>query len=120
MKRKLLSKFIQCRCDINEWRFADPARVTYNPSVQYLPLGLPGILRCFYESNPPILYMRWTKDNVNIVPDTAAGVETLKNNGSLYFDKIKEQHQGRYTCAPYNLHGSAGVSNIMEVLVRRK
>ncbi|KAG1679580.1 Protein turtle [Nymphon striatum] len=95
-----------------------PARVTYNPSVQYLPLGLPGILRCFYESNPPITHVRWTKDNRKILPDSAMGIETLRNNGSLFFEKIKDEHQGRYTCAPYNIHGTAGLSNIMEVLVR--
>ena len=32
--------------------------------------------------------------------------------------KVSPENQGRYTCTPYNVHGTAGSSGIMEVLVR--
>ncbi len=31
---------------------------------------------------------------------------------------MTQENQGRYTCTPYNVHGTAGSSAIMEVLVR--
>src|SRR5690606_3316402 len=31
-----------------------PARVVFSPTVQYLPLGLSGLVRCFVQANPPV------------------------------------------------------------------
>lgn len=39
-------------------------------------------------------------------------------NGSLLFTRVNESHQGKYTCTPYNAHGTQGSSGHMEVLVR--
>lgn len=37
-----------------------------------------------------------------------------------YFDmQVNQNHQGRYTCTPYNAHGTQGSSGHMEVLVRK-
>lgn len=41
------------------------------------------------------------------------------NNGSLLFTRVNENHQGRYTCTPYNAQGTQGSSGPMEVLVRK-
>lgn len=41
------------------------------------------------------------------------------NNGSLLFTRVNENHQGRYTCTPYNAQGTQGSSGQMEVLVRK-
>jgi hypothetical protein len=32
--------------------------------------------------------------------------------------QVSQENQGRYTCTPYNVHGTAGSSAVMEVLVR--
>lgn len=40
-------------------------------------------------------------------------------NGSLLFDPVSDEHQGRYTCTPYNSQGTQGSSGTMEVLVRK-
>ncbi|XP_015914377.1 protein turtle [Parasteatoda tepidariorum] len=94
-----------------------PARVTYSPTIQYLPSGLSGILRCYVQANPPFQFINWTKDRRPFDPNANPGVITL-NNGSLLFQRVSHEHQGRYRCTPYNIHGTAGTSNIMEVLVR--
>lgn len=41
------------------------------------------------------------------------------NNGSLLFTRVNQNHQGRYTCTPYNAQGTQGSSGHMEVLVRK-
>lgn len=41
------------------------------------------------------------------------------NNGSLLFTRVNQNHQGRYTCTPYNAQGTQGSSGPMEVLVRK-
>lgn len=94
-----------------------PARVTYSPTIQYLPLNMPGIIRCFVQANPPLQFVTWTKDRRPFEPSSNPGVETL-NNGSLLFHKVSLEHQGLYRCTPYNIHGTSGMSNVMEVLVR--
>lgn len=96
---------------------SDPARVTYSPTIQYLPLGLSGIVRCFVQANPSFQFITWTKDRRPFEPSTNPGVVTL-NNGSLSFQRVIQENQGRYRCTPYNIHGTAGTSNVMEVLVR--
>lgn len=42
-----------------------------------------------------------------------------KRNGSLFFNKISDEHGGRYTCTPYNTSGTAGSSPIIHVIVQR-
>ncbi|XP_035210600.1 protein turtle-like isoform X3 [Stegodyphus dumicola] len=94
-----------------------PARVTYSPTIQYLPLGLSGVVRCYVQASPPFQFITWTKDRRPFDPNATPGVVTL-NNGSLLFQRVTHKHQGRYRCTPYNIHGTAGTSNVMEVLVR--
>lgn len=95
----------------------DPARVYYSPTIQYLPLGLSGIVRCFIQASPPFQFVTWTKDRRPFDPNSTPGVVTL-NNGSLLFHKVSHEHQGIYRCTPYNIHGSSEPSQGMEVLVR--
>ena len=98
-------------------RSLDPARVTYSPTIQYLPLGLSGVVRCYVQASPPIQFITWSKDNRPFDPNATPGVVTL-NNGSLLFQRVSHKHQGRFRCTPYNIHGTAGTSTVMEVLVR--
>lgn len=75
------------------------------------------MVRCFVQANPSFQFITWTKDRRPFDPNATPGVVTL-NNGSLVFQRVSQEHQGRYRCTPYNIHGTAGMSNVMEVLVR--
>lgn len=66
---------------------ADPARVTFTPTVQYLPLKLSGIVRCHVEAHPPFQFITWTKDKRIFDPFETPNVGVLKN-GSLLFEKV--------------------------------
>ncbi|XP_076310324.1 protein turtle-like isoform X3 [Tachypleus tridentatus] len=94
-----------------------PARVVHSPSPQYLPLGNPGMVICDVKSNPPFQFVTWTKDSTPYQVDEHHGVISLKN-GSLLIQRVSHVHQGMYRCTPYNIHGTAGTSNRMEVFVR--
>ncbi|XP_076068866.1 immunoglobulin superfamily member turtle isoform X3 [Oratosquilla oratoria] len=94
-----------------------PARVTFTPTVQYLPFRQEGIVKCFIKSNPKLQFVTWIKDKRLYDPENEDGVLKL-NNGSLLFTRVNQSHQGRYSCTPYNRHGTAGSSGDMEVLVR--
>lgn len=97
--------------------FSDPARVYYSPTIQYLPYGLSGIVRCYIRASPSFQFVTWTKDRRPFDPNSTPGVVTL-NNGSLLFNRVSHEHQGIYRCTPYNIHGSSEPSQAMEVLVR--
>lgn len=81
--------------------FADPAKVTFTPSVQYLPFRLAGVVQCHIKANPPLQYVTWTKDKRLLEPYQTKDI-VIMNNGSLLFTRVNQNHQGRYTCTPYN------------------
>ncbi|KAL5281052.1 IGSF9B family protein [Megaselia abdita] len=95
-----------------------PAKVTFTPSIQYLPFRLQGIVNCYIKSNPPLQYVTWTKDKRLLEPYQTKEIVVM-NNGSLLFTRVNENHQGRYTCTPYNAQGTQGSSGPMEILVRK-
>ncbi|XP_015173478.1 PREDICTED: protein turtle-like isoform X4 [Polistes dominula] len=95
-----------------------PAKVAFTPTVQYLPFRLAGVVQCYIKANPQFQYVTWTKDKRLLEPYQAKEI-VIMNNGSLLFTRVNENHQGRYTCTPYNAHGTQGSSAPMEVLVRK-
>ncbi|XP_055837276.1 protein turtle isoform X8 [Episyrphus balteatus] len=95
-----------------------PAKVTFTPTVQYLPFRLAGVVQCYIKSNPPLQYVTWIKDKLLLEPYQTKDI-VIMNNGSLLFTRVGENHQGRYTCTPYNAQGTQGSSGPMEVLVRK-
>lgn len=95
----------------------DPARVAYSPTIQFLPLGQSGVVRCYVQANPAFQFITWTKDQRPFDPNALPNVVSLKN-GSLLFRNVNQETQGAYRCTPYNEHGTGGPSNTMEVLVR--
>lgn len=97
--------------------FADPARVNFTPAFQYMPLNLSGTVRCYIQANPPIQFVTWFKDNRPFEASSVNGVVNL-SNGSLFFQRVSYEHQGRYLCSPFNIHSTGGSSAVMEVLVR--
>ncbi|XP_032592073.1 protein turtle isoform X2 [Drosophila grimshawi] len=95
-----------------------PAKVTFTPTVQYLPFRLAGVVQCYIKSNPQLQYVTWTKDKRLLEPYQMKDIVVMAN-GSLLFTRVNEDHQGRYTCTPYNAQGTQGDSGVMEVLVRK-
>ncbi|XP_075152899.1 immunoglobulin superfamily member turtle isoform X1 [Haematobia irritans] len=95
-----------------------PAKVTFTPTVQYLPFRLSGVVQCYIKSNPQLQYVTWTKDKRLLEPYQMKDIVVM-SNGSLLFTHVSEEHQGRYTCTPYNAEGTQGSSGTMEVLVRK-
>ncbi|XP_035703262.1 protein turtle isoform X2 [Folsomia candida] len=93
------------------------AQVTYTPTVQYLPHRLSGVVRCYIQANPPIQFVMWTRDKHLLEPYETDGFAVM-SNGSLLIDRVKESHQGMYTCTPYNVHGTKGSSLPMQVIVK--
>ena len=65
----------------------DPARVTYTPTVQYLPFRQQGIVRCYVKSNPAVQFVTWIKDKRLFNPEVEEDVIKL-DNGSLLFTKV--------------------------------
>jgi len=45
-----------------------PARVTYSPTIQFLPLGLTGVVRCYVQANPAFQFITWSKDRRPLIP----------------------------------------------------
>ncbi|XP_050542439.1 protein turtle-like isoform X2 [Daktulosphaira vitifoliae] len=95
-----------------------PAKVTFTPTVQYLPFRLAGVVQCYIKANPPLQYVTWTKDKRLLEPYQQKDI-VIMNNGSLLFTRVNQNHEGRYTCTPYNAQGTQGSSGQMEVLVRK-
>lgn len=87
----------------------DPAKVTFTPTVQYLPFRLAGVVQCYIKANPPLQYVTWTKDKRLLEPYQTKDI-VIMNNGSLLFTRVNQNHQGRYTCTPYNAQGTQGSS----------
>ncbi|KAJ8936943.1 hypothetical protein NQ314_012124 [Rhamnusium bicolor] len=85
---------------------------------EYLPFRLAGVVQCYIKANPPLQYVTWTKDKRLLEPYQTKDI-VIMNNGSLLFTRVNENHQGRYTCTPYNAQGTQGSSGQMEVLVRK-
>lgn len=93
-----------------------PARISHSPSVQYLPAGLSGQVRCFVQAAPPVEFFTWTLNNQQFDPNVDSNVERL-SNGSLLIKEVSKKYEGKYRCTPFNKHGSAGSSAAMEVRV---
>uniref|UniRef100_A0A336N3I8 CSON010025 protein n=1 Tax=Culicoides sonorensis TaxID=179676 RepID=A0A336N3I8_CULSO len=94
------------------------AKVIYAPKEVYFPYGRPGILDCHFRSNPPLTNLRWEKDGFLFDPYNVQGV-FYKKNGSLFYNRVSDEHGGRYTCTPYNALGTQGSSPIIHVIVQR-
>lgn len=66
----------------------DPAKVTFTPTVQYLPFRLAGVVQCYIKANPPLQYVTWTKDKRLLEPYQQKDI-VIMNNGSLLFTRVR-------------------------------
>ncbi|RZC43153.1 turtle, partial [Asbolus verrucosus] len=94
------------------------AKVIFSPPEIHLPYGRPAIIDCHFRANPPLTNLRWEKDGFLFDPYNIQGV-FYRKNGSLYFTKVDETHNGRYTCTPFNDLGTQGPSTPILVTVQR-
>lgn len=69
------------------YTFPDPAKVTFTPTVQYLPFRLAGVVQCYIKANPPLQYVTWTKDKRLLEPYQQKDI-VIMNNGSLLFTRV--------------------------------
>lgn len=67
----------------------DPAKVTFTPTVQYLPFRLAGVVQCYIKANPPLQYVTWTKDKRLLEP-----YQTKVRTKMFHLSK---QHQTNYS-----------------------
>jgi hypothetical protein len=70
----------------------DPAKVTFTPTIQYLPFRLAGVVQCYIKANPPLQYVTWTKDKRLLEPYQTKDI-VIMNNGSLLFTRVNQNHQ---------------------------
>ncbi|XP_074597808.1 protein turtle-like isoform X2 [Brevipalpus obovatus] len=94
-----------------------PARIYNTPELQFLPLGLSGMIKCHIRANPPIQWIDWTKDSRRIEERSSTNLIDMKN-GSLRILRVTHKDQGQYTCVPYNKHGTASAPKTIQVIVR--
>ncbi|XP_025418737.1 protein borderless isoform X2 [Sipha flava] len=93
------------------------AKIVYSPAEVFLAFGKPGTLDCHFHANPPLTKIRWEKDG--FLFDTYNVPEVYhKLNGSLYFNRVRKEHGGKYTCTPFNDLGTEGPSTPMDVIVQ--
>ena len=71
---------------------SDPAKVTFTPTIQYLPFRLAGVVQCYIKANPPLQYVTWTKDKRLLEPYQTKDI-VIMNNGSLLFTRVNQNHQ---------------------------
>ncbi|XP_063295920.1 protein turtle homolog A isoform X2 [Pelobates fuscus] len=94
-----------------------PAYVTDMPPETFLPIGMRGVIRCPVRSNPPLLYVNWTKDGVPLELEKFPRWY-LEEDGSLVVTTGNDDALGTYTCTPYNSYGTAGVSAPTQVILK--
>ena len=83
-----ISDIFDSKINLIFFLFSDPARVTYTPTVQYLPFRQQGIVKCHIKANPEVRFVTWIKEKRIFEPDNEEGVVKLKN-GSLLFTKVR-------------------------------
>lgn len=66
--------------------FSDSARVSMTESPQYLPKGLPGVIRCHIKADPAVQFVTWFKD-LRVISEGADGTKVLRN-GSLLIKNV--------------------------------
>ncbi|KAF7205648.1 protein turtle homolog B isoform X3 [Nothobranchius furzeri] len=87
-----------------------PARVVNMPPVIYVAIGLPGIIRCPVDANPPLTLVKWKKDGLPLRIDKYPGWSQM-DDGSIRVAEVTEDSLGTYACMPYNALGSMGWSS---------
>ncbi|MGH0166753.1 UNVERIFIED_CONTAM: hypothetical protein FKN15_051355 [Acipenser sinensis] len=88
-----------------------PARVVNMPPIIYVPIAMPGFIRCPADANPPVTSVKWNKDGrpLRIEKASYRGWSQLED-GTIRVEEVTEDSLGTYTCVPYNTLGTMGQS----------
>ncbi|XP_064424709.1 protein turtle homolog B [Latimeria chalumnae] len=86
-----------------------PARVVNMPSIIYVPIGMPGYIRCPVEAVPPVTQIKWNKDGRPLRIEKYPSW-SQQEDGSIQVEEATEEALGTYTCMPYNALGTMGQS----------
>ncbi|XP_039620095.1 protein turtle homolog B isoform X2 [Polypterus senegalus] len=86
-----------------------PARVVNMPPIIYVPIGMPGYIRCPADANPPVMSVKWNKEGRPLRVEKYPGW-TQMEDGSIRVEEVTEDSLGTYTCVPYNALGTLGQS----------
>ena len=62
--------------------------MSFNPTHQYIPRGLQGMIQCYVLANPPVQLVTWTKNKRIYDPFAEEGVMALPN-GTIQIDKVR-------------------------------
>ncbi|XP_060738290.1 uncharacterized protein igsf9b isoform X3 [Tachysurus vachellii] len=94
-----------------------PARVLQMPRETYLPAGMGGTIVCPVQSEPPMLFVNWTKDGTSLDLSQYPGW-TINSEGSLFVATVNDNAVGMYTCTAYNSYGTMGQSKPTKVILK--
>ncbi|XP_058866115.1 protein turtle homolog B isoform X2 [Acipenser ruthenus] len=86
-----------------------PARVVNMPPIIYVPIAMPGFIRCPADANPPVTSVKWNKDGRPLRIEKYRGWSQLED-GTIRVEEVTEDSLGTYTCVPYNTLGTMGQS----------
>lgn len=96
---------------------------------EYPAYGQQLVITCPLEANPPASYQwyfRTLKDNgffsddEMLIHQDYLNISLLNNNRTLYFDSVKEEHNGEYDCIAENSLGNGTFTNFPRVQVNSK
>lgn len=94
------------------------------PAEMSVARGLPARLDCPSTANPPVTSVLWSKDDRVVAPlvpkdDGDGGARlTTDRHGSLLFQSVSAEDEGRYRCTPYSPLGVGQASRPVHVTVR--
>uniref|UniRef100_A0A4W3HB38 Immunoglobulin superfamily member 9B n=1 Tax=Callorhinchus milii TaxID=7868 RepID=A0A4W3HB38_CALMI len=94
-----------------------PARVINMPSIIYVPVGMPGYIKCPVDADPPVTQVKWTKDGRPLKIEKYPGWRLL-DDGTIRLEEATEETLGTYTCVPYNALGTMGQSTPAQLVLK--
>ena len=87
------------------------------------------VMSCPLVGNPDALYQWYFEkrldygqlaDGLLIQPDSSLNITLISNNRILYFEKFKEEHNGKYICNAKNILGSKNYTRFPRMRVYSK
>ncbi|XP_043532698.1 protein turtle homolog B isoform X1 [Chiloscyllium plagiosum] len=94
-----------------------PARVVNMPPIIYLPVGMPGYIKCPVDADPPATQVKWTKDGRPLRIEKFQGWNLL-SDGTITLEEATEEALGTYACVPYNTLGTMGQSTPARLVLK--
>jgi len=103
---------------------ADLPRVLSQPGRRYIARGMPALLACPADANPPVTAVHWTKNGRPLFDAAAAAAAgsswrlRVTERGALLIRSVTPEDAGRYSCTPHSQLGEGRPSVPVELIVR--